>query len=225
MAYFGRILAVGMTVSNEPAVVYGISGRSASSKKRKLVEEKYKDLPCIHVREVGELTEDQKNRYDIFFYPAIVGSEDEDGTSAVVTNGDHTKDAVGYGILSSDLRSRQYEPDDYSTPRIAGKIRWLIDDDPIIQAALLAKQARSFASVERTENGLFVCLSTYQGNDEPSKPETGKIWFQKFKGSTPAELANELYEWMDPGVRVAAGSAVMNDNSFHWELGVKNLHE
>ena len=229
MAYFGRVLAVGLTKNDEPAVVYGISGRSEGSKKRKLVIEDYERNPCVHVREVGELTADQKARYNIFFYPAIVAYDSE--RAAVVTNGDHTKDVCNFDLSFEEaLRGRNHEPDDYSTPRIAAEIennnREHTGEGYLIKAALLASEAHTFMRVEEMKPGICVCVSTYQGiGDEPEKPEKGGIWHQKFGGTTAQDLADELYNWLDSDKRVAAGAAVMNDNSREWQLAVRNLHE
>jgi IMP cyclohydrolase len=229
MAYFGRIVAVGRTVQDEPAVIYGISGRSEGSKKRKLALEKYEGMQCVHVREIGELTADQRARYDIFFYPAIVAH----GSLAVVTNGNHTKDLVDTilsephedGNFAEALDGREYEPDDYSTPRIAGQISWF-DEEPLVEAAVLSKESRNLMIIDKLASGLFACISTYQGKgDEPEKPEKGRIWHQKFSGASAQELADELYNWLEPDKRVATGSAVMKHSSREWQLAVRNLHE
>jgi IMP cyclohydrolase len=223
MAYFGRVVAAGLTRNGEAAVIYGISGRSEGSKKRKLVVEIDNYDSCIHVRPVGELTPDQKARYDIFFYPAIVAA---DTAIAVVTNGDHTRDVLNFKLpFENSLRGRVHEPDDYSTPRIAAEIH-KAEGNYVVKAALLASEARSFMEVDRLVPELFVCLSTYQGKgDEPEKPEKGRIWHRKFDGATADDLAQELYDWFDFDKRVATGAAVLNKNSREWQLAVRNLHE
>mgnify|MGYP001610329855 CR=1 FL=1 len=131
MAYIGRVVGIGKTVDENPVLLYGLSGRSASSRSR---------IASIHgsrvsIEPYGDMTPEQFTEASRLIYDAIMTSAVN--TVGVVSNGKQTGSIYrGYlkmhdanntarNATGRALRYWGHEGkvgDRYNTPRIAGMI-------------------------------------------------------------------------------------------------------
>jgi IMP cyclohydrolase len=247
LMYLGRVVGVGLTGKGEPSVVYAVSGRSESSRQRKLVIE---GDGVIRMASLEEPTQEQLEKKDIFFYPAIktrnsgmVGIPQsricDEGFCAIVSNGIQTDrineyvDSIPYGNalshLSLALSQLGHEEDEYKTPRIAGVSTPSGFD---VLGIVIEGRGTSASTIIHKEDGVFRWVSTYTGGFDSGKyevvlPTDLEMRRLKMHGRDAQELAEELYEWMNPELVVCAGAARFNrdERKWKWELGVKNRHD
>ncbi len=125
--YPGRVVGVGMTPNNTPFVVYGLTGRSKSSKARKLALEP-KGRRLMMVTKPTDMSALQQGNVALLIYPVMMA---DDGRRIVISNGAQTPLALK-GPLPVALMSphkvhgidvTSYEPDEPNfTPRITAEL-------------------------------------------------------------------------------------------------------
>ncbi|MDR3211435.1 MAG: IMP cyclohydrolase [Planctomycetota bacterium] len=116
--YLGRIVAIALTPSGKPALLYRISSRSFPNRRAEISTAG--DIVTI-VPNPGHESDIRKNPYISYNCVRILG------TNAVFTNGSHTDpiaDKMTLGLPARDaivlsLLALDYEKDSYATPRIA----------------------------------------------------------------------------------------------------------
>lgn len=239
--YLGRVVGVGATDKGDAFAVYAVSGRSEGSRQRRLEIE---DDRTVRVKSLGEPTPDQLEKNDIFFYPAIrIGFSEYAGPFAVTSNGSQTEPIVekvnkgSYdeaGVAMRDvLEETGHEGmigDGYNTPRVAGTS---LPDHPGVRdcLGLVSDKGTRICSPERFW-GYINWLPTYIGglNEEGKYDivvchEHDNRMRKGIHSLDAQELADELYDWMNPDLVVSTGAAVFERNPDRWSLAVKNLHD
>ena len=247
MAYYGRILGLGLTEEQRPIAVYGLTGRSPSSKQRvaRIIDGEF--IPKIKIESHGTPDPKQLSQGNLLFYDAIVAFNNlQDGNPYLaISNGCHTNHFADRTAawpfkehsLEKALEAMGYEPDSLRTPRIAGEIIFhkKIHNCPVARVGIITENqsvSKLFIlnqhDIGAGEGGVKI-ISTYSGeNDE--KPEA-PFWNGSLEdltqsvpldGNTAQEIASAFYETLDEKYRVSAAAALWNGKS--WELAVKNLH-
>lgn len=163
--YLGRIVAVAVTPSGNPAALYRVSSRSFPNRMAHIAAN---GETASIIPKPGHETDVAKNPYIAYNAARLAGN------FAVLANGSHTdpiaeKLAMGFPVrdaLALSLLAMDYEKDDYDTPRIAAvadahsRTGWLAS---VRRDGL---DVRSFA----LEPGQIIHLSTY----EHSVPSAGR---------------------------------------------------
>jgi len=247
MVYRGRIVGLGLTAEGNPAALYGVTGRSESSKARK--GRYFNDDWCvtrgIQIGPLGELTPEQKEKAHLFFYTAMLAKPKHklEGIFPylVVSNGEHTDEIAELRwdnpndatAMIRTLRKFGHEPDKLCTPRIAGEFTF----DGTYHTAVLGiitKEQSSFqqympVGCKPLTNGVFKTISTYDGKDDvnPTAPIFKEsideiILEMELNGETPQELAKEFYNALDENIRVISAAAVLINGE--WQMSRKDLH-
>ncbi len=237
--YIGRILGVGLTEDGRPAAVYGISGRSQSSKQRRLILSDYILGPEVLVEPVGEMTEEQTSRKAIYFYPAIRALNPKEGrkfrTFAVFSNGAHTAEIFGAYTADSLRNSQIYAPtlqeilnmwgpekDSLGTPRIAG-VCFNID---YILGMVSSRENRLWCNpLVNSDRGKIYYIHTYGGDpDIPRAADLKEPAHRRLKSNEPIDIAELLFDSIDPAYVVATAAAVRDENGL-WRMAVRNSIE
>jgi IMP cyclohydrolase len=242
MAYFGRIIGLGMTENERPFGVYAVSGRSDTSRERKArivedIDHPDDDVMMVEIGSLGELTEEQEAQRNLIFYSCMMVSGDD---RLIISNGKQTDEIAGSDYINEDnyekaiidgfSRMDGAEPDDYKTPRIAA----VVDPDILISPALgiVSEHGSAVGKIHDVRQAVYI--STYKGNYRDPRevviPElklpAGNLGVT---GKTAQELADSMYNGMDQGLVVCAASALwdpdMNSGEGGWELARKNLHD
>jgi len=198
MAYPGRGIVVGMDPAGERrAVVYFVTGRSPSSRARRLVREggtvwtKPTDADVL-----------KTGNPELLIYPAAIVRG-----GLAVSNGRQTADisaGIGPGrsprdILERALERWDYEPDaPIFTPRISG---CLTADG---RAALsLVSRSDDGATIRKIydvslESGRGALLTTYGGDPDSVRPFPGPPLEVRLGASSAEGLAEEVYDALAP---------------------------
>ena len=201
LRYPGRFIIIGADPTGDfSTVVYGITGRSASSQARKLVGEggtvwtKPTDPDIL-----------KRGNPALLIYPAVIV-----GSGLAVSNGRQTSDIANRlassrsprQALSSALGAWDYEPDSpIYTPRISG---CLLPDGraslSIIRRAAEGGTVRDFYDVPfAAGRGQFI--STYRGGDkDPISAWEGGPQEVKLEQASTLALASAAYEALAPQV-------------------------
>ena len=224
MTYPGRLVAVGRDVSGAfNIVIYAITGRSPSSRARKLVVEGNAVWTKPTDPEVSK-----KGNSDLLIYPALVL-----GAGIAVSNGRQTSDIDPRGegspiaILDMGLKSWTFEPDAPNfTPRISGCV---LPSNRVAMSVLSraadGEPLRSFFETS-LKAGKGRMISTYEGENKDPLPsfqgEPVELDLQESSAETTAEA---VYESLGPGpgendFRVAVACAFakttdMRDHHLH----------
>ncbi|MBI4177702.1 MAG: hypothetical protein HY516_05060 [Candidatus Aenigmarchaeota archaeon] len=236
MAYLGRLVGVGATHDGNPVLLYGLSGRSASSRSR---------IAAVHgtrvaIEPYGEMTPEQKTEAERLVYDAIMVSAIKG--IGVVSNGKqtgsifdgylrrHDANNTAISAISRGLRRWGHEGrvgDRYNTPRIAGMV--CIPGNDVALGIITAgnEESEFLAAGHYPLKGVAGLLSTYTGeSDEPRAPEFRHIRDAvkelRIEGRTAQELAKEMYGSMDPDFAVASAAAMWVPLNKKWQLAVKN---
>ena len=236
--YIGRVCFAGITPDGYPSASYAISGRRPSSQKRRFVPYWVPTDNRIYVGPIGEPTDEQKRDAHLIFYNCMRVSGDRlfvtNGaqTDVDMRDGDVMPNFYeNFGcipgsdvepIQANEILSRwgyEHDPPIF-TPRIAlvnglgSKALFAIaaresDDDPAVYSAQAEISVR---------NSNAVGLATYQGDETDAIPWRGNdirkynlsrcILQAPIRGSTPDEIRDSLYDYMDPRYVVAAVAAV-----------------
>lgn len=254
MSYIGRVVGVGATQDGNPVLLYGLSGRSPSSRARKAVVHGSR----VAIEPYGEMTPEQKAEADRLIYDAIATTGPQHWKGflpfGVVSNGKHTRsiyrkewaqvDAGNYAfdpaavMLGKTLQRWGHEGkvgDRYNTPRIAG----LIELNPATgheyhTVGIITDKTKypHNVAVVPVIKGQANLISTYTGaSTEPEAPRFNNFLEEiirktRIEGKTVQQLAEEMYEFMDPDFVVASAAAMYvpskDTREIGWKLAVKN---
>jgi len=222
-SYLGRIVGMGLTSDGNPLLLYGVSGRSEPSKQRRA----YPDIHAgiVRIDPIGELTSEQEAIRDLIIYNAMKLNP----TLAVVSNGRQTDEIFDLvtrfhnpNRLLTVLYGMGPEPDKYSTPRIGGAFynNGAKEGIAFKDEALPAKKRSEIWQVD-LGRGRVEFTSTYNGSiSNPEPPPHPYTISRRVSGGSAQELAQELYDAIDPNIVVCAVAAVLTDGN--WNLAVRN---
>lgn len=252
MVYPGRFIIVGQSENKFPVVIYGLTGRSTSSKARRLVCPIEGDLRIA--TEPTDPAELAKGDPALLLYDALVS----DGTTTIVSNGaqtgliqatidayrrtgvnlpanlilpaafsGHYRSNVMYTRDGRKIDLTVHEPDaPIFTPRISAV---MIGDYAMLSIARRDAHERPLMAYYefRLNSGLGKLIATYDGPN-PEKP----IPVPSFKGepreiglgwfNNPTETAQTVYEAMGD---FAVSVACFSSVVVGSNIGIKNLHE
>jgi len=235
MEYPGRVIIIGRAPSgSRAAVVYAITGRSPSSRARRL--ERREDGVWVRPTDEEVL---KKGNPDLLIYPAILFA----AAGVAVSNGRQTADvrsrldgAAAPGpveILAGSLSGWDFEPDaPIFTPRISGCVL------PGAKAALALIKRGAGGEALRSyhefplEAGKGKLIATYDGvNKDPLSSFPGDPLDVTLEAASVPDLAETVYEALKPpeggrDLRVAVACLMAGDlarNEF--EIAIINRHE
>lgn len=198
-AYYGRLLAVGQSPEGKLFVLYAITGRSLSSRSRRLTLKP----DGIFVEPLGKaaISPGQK---DLLIYPAVLFSR---GIAA--SNGQQTVSIAKVleqgisnpvDVLRKALDGWDYEPDaPVFTPRISA----CITPDhcagmSLIKRGKKGESERAFFHLSLHPGKGFL-LATYCGeNSNPPAPFNSSPWEFSTPYSTPRQLLTDLHQALTP---------------------------
>lgn len=211
-AYYGRGIITGLTLDEELFVAYFVTGRSPSSKARKLVYPGG-DNNIIYTEPTNKEILEQGNP-DLLLYNALLWNEYRNKMIAV-SNGKQT-DSVYASTLATSMslteatRQWNYEPDAPNfTPRISARI--FTDSVAMRGEMAIIRKPLDSSVAEREEfkiiyeKGKAAVLTTYTGeNVEPLPSFQGNPRIIEIGSSGIDSLVNELEPRMgNPDYRVA----------------------
>jgi IMP cyclohydrolase len=197
--YPGRFIVLGADPSRRNFVaVYGICGRSPSSRARKLEREG----DAIWAKPTDEAVVKQGNR-DLLLYPAVYLSK-----GVAVSNGQQTADIKAFlaerqspaEILASALGRWDYEPDSpHFTPRIAGCI--IAQDTAALgiirRAADGSSERKVFEFPLMAARGKMI--ATYEGEDKDPLPSfRGDAVDVRIEKNNPRDTAEAIFKALEP---------------------------
>ncbi len=232
LEYPGRLILLGTNAAATCSIlVYGITGRSASSQARKLVLAE----DGIWVRPTDEKTLKEGN-VDLLVYPAVLF----DRAGLAVSNGKQTESirrelgAQGLPVstLSSALERWDYEPDaPIYTPRICGCVLAKKSALSVIRRGDAGESLKSYFEIPPTP-GLIRMISTYAGpNRDPLPSFTGEPRSSMSIEDSATETAEAVYESLcsagpERDFRVAVVCVFASfDNPTDREVHIINRHE
>ncbi len=252
MSYIGRVVGVGATKDGNPVLLYGLSGRSASSRSRIAVVHGNR----VSIEPYGDMTPEQKAEASRLVYDAMRTTGQKHRKVflpfGVVSNGKHTRSI--YRKEWSDVNTGHYpfDPaailvgktlqrwghegkvgDRYNTPRIAGLIELNPDTGHGYHVLGMVTDKSRYpnnVAVVPATKGLVNCMSTYTGEgaepEAPSFKHVGEIIRKiRIEGKTTQQLAEEMYEFMDPEFVVSSAAALWVPGEGKWKLAVKNKNK
>ena len=169
LAYPGRLIVIGRTAGGASVVIYAITGRSASSQARQLVQ---RDAG-VWVQPTDEEVLRQ-GRVDLLVYPALLFA----AGGVAISNGKQTtdiRDAVAAGgdpvaALAAALARWDFEPDAPTfTPRISGCVTAAGAALSVVKRAPDGASLRSYFEVPASpDQGRLI--STYEGENRDPLP-------------------------------------------------------
>lgn len=228
--YPGRQLFLGLTVDRRLCFSYLVTGRSPESRQRKAV----KIETTVRIGPLGDIPYDPLRHYTAVKY------EDSTGIAAV-SNGIQTEAIyetyrllfnVGAPVtkyfMEKLLEGANAEPDSLHTPRIAG-IVIANKGNPVFIVGIKTHNAPAAAYQVVPDAGHLTGMSVYTGsldNPEPTSPTARLSWIE-FNGSTPHELAKNLYDisaatYKDDDIRVCAVAGIYSGSS--WDMAIVNKY-
>jgi len=235
--YLGRIVGVGVSGRRVPFAVYGVTGRSERSKRRRA--QISEDGRTIRIAPLDELTPEQEKIKDLIIYNAF--RTDPSGSVLFATNGRQT-DGMVEGLQRDPRRARTTiveevlealgaEPDEpICTARIASSI------DGLTREAVLGLVTKTHAAIAMPvsiqEPGQALCIATYAGDEQhPEAPE-----FESLReiirplalvGESAEELSSAFYGWLEAthgAFVVCSAAAYWNEPAGKWDYAVHNRH-
>jgi hypothetical protein len=194
--YPGRGIILGLNSGGTHWIqVYWIMGRSANSRNRifKLENERVMTYPKDATKVVDP---------SLIIYNALRHTQNQ----FMVTNGAQTDtilDALEHnGSLETALLTHTYEPDAPNfTPRISGLIDLTNEKTPV-QLTIIKKSPwgenaeYQFFKYPSVENGLGLCLHTYQNDGDPLPGFSGEPYLVPL-AETAQEIANQFWHSLD----------------------------
>jgi IMP cyclohydrolase len=218
-------------MSGSPAVAYLVTGRSSASRERKA-------SPLdngIIIGPLGNQPYDPLRHYTGVKY---------DNTSGIITlsNGIQTEAIFEtYKLLFNTsssptkdfmeklLDGAQAEPDSLHTPRIAGVVTNSTDTKTVLIVGIKRHDMPAKAFQIEPKFGTLTGISTYKGsleNPESFDPSAGLATLD-FKGKTPIELAEHLFEvskavYNGDDIRVCAVGGIRSEDKRTWQVAIRN---
>lgn len=230
--YPGRIIIIGKDLSGKNIIVlYAITGRSPSSRARKIALEN----DCIWVKPVNQKTLEGGN-IELLIYPAVYLSQ-----RIVVSNGKQTTDIIRsldqsqnpVDAFATSLNKWDYEPDPPAyTPRISGCVFSREHAAlSIIKRAADGSSVRHFFEIPLIA-GKGKMITTYSGeNKDPLPSYSGEPVDVALSGITAQETAEIVYDALKPPAgqedfRVGLASVFCSDlQSKKFNIFLINWHE
>ncbi len=247
MAYIGRVTGVGETVDGNHVLLYGLSGRSPSSRARTAVVYSGR----VAIEPSGDMTPEQAAEAQRLIYDAIMVSNFF--KLGVVSNGKQTSDIFRKLRTNQFKRMMLFIPpvyaetclvdevlvkwghegkagDRYNTPRIAGAVE--ANDTGFKVLGIITEKNQDIGELStyvHIGRGTAQFVSTYSGQGaEPAAPDFKDVFGlahrsrRMIEGKNASELAVEMYESMDPNFVVSSAAALWVPSKKKWELAVKN---
>jgi IMP cyclohydrolase len=232
LEYPGRLIVMGdVPGGGKAAIVYAITGRSASSQARKLA---HRD-GGVWVQPTDEDVL-KKGNVDLLVYPALLFGQ----AGVAVSNGKQTVDirnglasgAGPIGVLSKALAGWDYEPDaPIFTPRISGCLVSGAAGLSVVRRGESGEPLRSYFEVPIRE-GEGRLVATYAGpNSDPLPAFEGEPRRVGLAGKTARETAEAVYGDLAPAAaekdfRVAVVCVFVSlSDPWKIELYIINRHE
>jgi len=232
--YPGRQLFLGITLQQEPAFAYLITGRSPESRQRKAVQVEN----TVRIGPLGDQPYDPLRHYSAVIYDGGSGI-------AAVSNGIQTEAIFEtYRLLFNTgsqprkdylekiLDGAGSEPDSYHTPRIAGVVTYSAENNgvPVLIVGIKGYNLPAKAWVVEPLPGTLIGVSTYKGPFEPpeSRHPNDALSKVEFKGKNSAELGGLLFdiskaEYKGNDVRVCSMAGISADKK-SWALSIHNVN-
>lgn|SRR3989344_4726200 len=218
MEYPGRFIIIGQNShkNHEAVVVYGITGRSAQSRARRMVLKKKDELRADHIQVEPtdeELIKTAKNP-ELLVYNSLYISDKGIAVSngSQTTNIHHYLDKNPLVALANALAVFDYEPDDPNyTPRISGCVNlYGLAVLSIIKRAENGSSIRQYFEVPLI-SGKGKLISTYTGiNANPLPSFVGEPLDVGFKHDTSKDIAESVWESLNPEHRVSVACVFHN---------------
>lgn len=190
--YPGRGFVVGRLPDGERRLhLYWLTGRSANSRNRVLVEED----GAVRTATADPSTEGDTS---LTVYTAL----SSEGGAHIVGNGDQVATVAGFlargGSAQDALRTRSHEPDEpIYTPRITA-----VDAAGILLLSKITTAGHCFYEARRLLPGEGFGLRTYSGDGNPVESFAGDPFAVALDGE-PEELAHAAWELLDAELRVS----------------------
>jgi IMP cyclohydrolase len=189
-SYRGRGLALGLAPDGEQlAIVYWITGRSARSRNRRLVELTNGTL-CTEFIDTT-----RRDNPALVVYPLLMNL----GVTYAISNGEHTKpilEAVNSGdTLERAIQEWTVEPDELNTPRIVGTASVKSPDScriGLVRTSVSTGRTvteRCVFSYSGLLPGSGRCITTYAGGSMEPTPFVGDPLSVTFEGNVDATCA------------------------------------
>jgi IMP cyclohydrolase len=198
--YPGRLIIIGQVKKTQkPFVVYAITGRSVSSQARKM--EREEDTVWVKPTDMDLL---KTGNIDLLIYPSLLCLSQ----GIAVSNGKQTVDVMACltqsespaEILAFSLKNWEYEPDEPNyTPRISGCL--LANKTAALSIIRKAPDGSCLRSIHEFSviPGKAKKIMTYMGeNKDPIPSFVGDPQDLEIQGTTPLEVAEEVYESLAP---------------------------
>jgi len=224
MEYPGRGLGIGATKLGEIFVAYFITGRSNSSKNRKIEREGAKVY-------TEPILPDPTMDPEIYFYDAMLWH----GGVVAVSNGRQTNQTFtdplcGNRSLDQTMADWNYEPDKLHTPRIFGRViippgeyrdaKATIgivrpgEENPVTK---VPETVRKSWPVE-LEPGAVIVLTTYQGDSKDVRPSVVYLPEIKVESTSVDALCAEFGSMLDHEIAVcSAALLVKKSGDIHFD--------
>jgi len=249
--YLGRVVGLGVLPDERKFAAYVVSGRSDSSRSRKarVYENGFMKRVNIGPLNPDSLTPEQQEQAQWIFYNAMIAPINN--SKLLVSNGEQTDVAYMFtrdrtvggenmheiNAIRCAMKALGPERDRPRTPRIAGFI-----DGTALQSwkgeylAIITEDGYFFYPDQgqgfECEPGKMYFVSTYIGN--PDNPRDIVIPRGKVKvpmgvidlhGKRAEQLADNLYDWVDPDLIVCSAAALWNVDKGEFDIAVRNFHE
>jgi len=245
MVYLGRVVGAGYTRDGLPAVVYGVSVRSAPNKARKAMVVDTRAFIGSSLEGKTNLTEEeskilarQRETAEFIFYNGIIASLGPYAPFVIVGNSVHTAQTLERFIDSKDGEDSvvQYVLNEYGpeldgpnrtpqTPRISGLIELGTNRSVL---GIVSKASEAITFMRPRKDGLIEGISTYAGEQQDPNAmvinHDHSILTLPSEGRTAKKLSDDLFDWLDPNLRVCTAAAVWNSRENKWDLDKTNLH-
>lgn len=231
--YPGRLIVIGSPAETGGViVVYAVTGRSPSSRARKLI----RDGDSVLVRPLDDEVL-KTGDPDLLIYPAV---RTVPGALAV-SNGKHTDDAAAHmpektdpvAVLNAALDRWDYEPDAPTfTPRIAGCVlRGGRAALSLVRRGPEGRPLKIHTEIPLLKGACWI-LSTYSGrNIDPLPSFQGEPLVAALEPGGARSAASSVYQALAPGsgggdFRVAVAAAHSSGfNLESWEISIINRSE
>lgn len=216
MEYPGRLIILGMTPNKRKIVIYGITGRSESSRARRLDYDKTSGVISVNPTDQEAL---KKGNPDLLIYPCIMIHNN----NVAVSNGNQTKDIFNESkkhlqsilILNNALDRWSYEPDEPNfTPRISGIATNKDSALAIIRRNFDGKPIKDYFYISLFP-GAGKLITTYNGiNVNPLPSFEGEPLDVEIKSNSITDITRAVYDALNPDFRVSvAGVNISKRNN------------